>query len=172
MLKALLVGTALTLAAAAPSIAQNTPATPSQPQRPAPPAAQPTTPPMTSPQSPALQNPGATAPARMEGSHLIGLSVRNSANESIGSIDDVLVDADGRVRQVVVSVGGFLGIGDRKVAIGWDQLRFDRQRDIAMVNLTKDQVRAMPEYRADRAGTAPVQPSRTAPNPAPGTRQP
>ena len=169
MLKALLLGTALMLAAAAPSLAQNTPLTQPGTTRPTtpPPAAQPTTP-------PAQQ--GTSAPARMEGSHLIGLTLRNNANESIGSIDDVIVDRDGRVRQVVVSVGGFLGIGERKVAIAWDQLRFER--DVAMVNLTKDQLRAMPEYRASRTtpNTAPAPgttpPSRTAPNPAPGTRQP
>ena len=180
MLKTLLLGTALTLAAAAPSLAQNTP--PAQPGTTRPttpaPALQPTTPP--APQ-------GTSAPARMEGSHLIGLTLRNNANESIGSIDDVIVDRDGRVRQVVVSVGGFLGIGEHKVAIAWDQLRFDQARDVALVNLTKDQLRAMPEYRASRAqpsttpNTAPnaapttpgtTTPSRTAPNPAPATRQP
>ena len=176
MLKTLLLGTSLMLAATAPSLAQNTP--PAQPGTTRPttpaPALRPTTPP--APQ-------GTSAPARMEGSHLIGLTLRNNANESIGSIDDVIVDRDGRVRQVVVSVGGFLGIGEHKVAIAWDQLRFDQARDVAMVNLSKDQLRAMPEYRATRTmpNTAPnaapgtpgaTTPSRTAPNPAPGTRQP
>jgi hypothetical protein len=138
MLKALLVGTALMLATAAPSLAQNT-----QPSQ------RPTTPPAaTQPLTQPAQQ-GTQAPTRLQGSHLIGLTLRNSANESIGSIDDVLVDPDGRVRQVVVSVGGFLGIGDRKVAIAWDQLRFDAAHNVAMVNLTKDQVRAMPEYRAN-----------------------
>jgi hypothetical protein len=103
-----------------------------------PPAAQPTTPPAQAQPS---------TPATAANAHLIGLTLRNGANESIGSIDDVLVDADGRVRQVIVGVGGFLGMGERKVAIAWDQLRFDRARDAAIVSFTKDQVRAMPEYR-------------------------
>jgi hypothetical protein len=38
-------------------------------------------------------------------------------------------------------------MGERKVAIAFDQLQFDRARDVAIVNFTKDQVRAMPEYR-------------------------
>jgi hypothetical protein len=179
MLKALLLGSALTIAAAAPSLAQSTPPTQpgtTQQRQTAPPA---TTQPRTQ---------QGTTPARIEGSHLIGLTLRNSADESIGSIDDVIVGRDGRVRQVVVSVGGFLGIGDRKVAIGWDQLRFDANRDVAVVNLTKDQLRAMPEYRARDAmqnNTAPspatgVAPGVAAPgtapraptNPAPATRQP
>jgi hypothetical protein len=161
MLKALLLGTALTLAVAIPSIAQNPPATT------APPAAQPATPPSTLPRPatppaaaqpttpPAAQAQPTTPPAQAQpaapvaaaNAHLVGLTLRNSANESIGSIDDVLVDADGRVRQVIVGVGGFLGMGERKVAIAWDQLHIDRARDTVTVNLTKEQVRAMPEYR-------------------------
>jgi len=162
MLQALLVATALALSAAGPSFAQTSPA-PTSPATPAQPGTQRMAPP--------AQGRAATAPARVEGSHLIGLRVRNGANESIGEIDDVIVDRDGRVRQVVVSVGGFLGIGERKVALGWNQLRFDANRDVAMVNLTKDQLRAMPEYRAARAtpGTAPAAGSS---NPPPATRQP
>ena len=194
MRSAVIAGVAL-IVTALPSFAQNT--NPTQPGAATPPAMQPQTPPATQPATPpALTQPATppaaqrtapavpsaqAQPARMEGSHLIGLTLRNPANESIGEIDDVIVDADGRVRQVVVGVGGFLGIGEHKVAIAWDQLRFDR--DVAMVNLTKDQLRAMPEYRATRTmpNTAPnaapgtpgaTTPSRTAPNPAPGTRQP
>jgi hypothetical protein len=157
MLKALLLGTALTFAVAIPSIAQNAPGATGQPgttqpgtiqpgtlPRPTtPPAAQPTTPP-TQAQPTQAQT---STPATVASSHLIGLTLRNSANESIGDIDDVLVDADGRVRQVIVGVGGFLGMGEHKVAIAWDQLRFDRAHDVATVSFTKDQVRAMPEYR-------------------------
>jgi hypothetical protein len=160
MLKALLLGTALTFAVAIPSIAQNTPGATTQPGTTQPGTTQPgTTPTLPRPATPPAAQPTApstlsqptqaqpAAPATVAASHLIGLTLRNAANESIGSIDDVLVDADGRVRQVVVGVGGFLGMGERKVAIAWDQLRFDRTRDVAIVSFTKEQVRAMPEYR-------------------------
>jgi hypothetical protein len=164
MRSAVIAGVAL-IVTALPSFAQNT--NPPQPGAATPPAMQPQTPPATQPATPpaltqpatppaaqrtAPAAPAASAqPARIEGSHLIGLTLRNPANESIGEIDDVIVDADGRVRQVVVGVGGFLGIGEHKVAIAWDQLTFDATRDVAVINMTKDQLRAMPEYRADRA---------------------
>ena len=170
-----LAGAAL-IALAVPSFAQNT--NPSQPGTRTPPAAQippampaqpstpnaqlpraPTTPPSaTRPATPAAPMAHQGEPARMAGSHLIGLTLRNTANESIGDIDDVIVDRDGRVREVVVGVGGFLGIGEHKVAIAWDQLQFDANRDVAVVSMTKDQLRAMPEYRADRLrnNTAPA----------------
>ena len=117
----------------------------------------------------------------MTGSHLIGLTLRNPQNESIGDIDDVIVDRDGRVREVIVGVGGFLGIGEHKVAIAWDQLQFDANRDVAVVNMTKDQLRAMPEYRADRTrnnnntpatGTTPPVATPPARNTTPGTTTP
>ncbi len=152
MMKALLLGTALTFAVAIPAIAQNAPGTTgqpgtTQPGTATPPAARPMTPPaQAQPTTPPAQAQPAT-PATVAASHLIGLTLRNAANESIGSIDDVLVDADGRVRQVVVGVGGFLGMGERKVAIAWDQLRFDRARDTVTVSYTKDQLLALPEYR-------------------------
>jgi hypothetical protein len=180
MLKALLVGTALTLAAAVPSHAQNAPVT--QPGQ-AIPSAQPAQPPRPATTTPASTTPNA-ATVRTDASHLIGLALRNTANESIGNIEDVIVDADGRVRQVIVGVGGFLGIGQRKVSLRWDQLRFNQDRQGAVVNVTKDQVRAMPEYR--QAATPPASsntPTMNTPattpnrapatiNPAPATRSP
>jgi hypothetical protein len=177
MRSALVAGIALTLAATAPALAQNT--TPGQPapgtttQPPAaqpatPPAAQPATPPAARPATPA---PGTQAqPAQIEGSHLIGLTLRNSANESIGEIDDVIVGSDGRVTAVVVGVGGFLGIGEHKVAIAWNDLRFDTNRDVAVVSMTKEQLRAMPEYRADRNRNTNTMPAARNPaNTAPAT---
>jgi hypothetical protein len=142
---------------ATPPAAQIPPAMPAQPSTPnAQPA--PTTPPAARPATPVAPAAQQGEPARMAGSHLIGLTLRNTANESIGEIDDVIVDRDGRVREVIVGVGGFLGIGEHKVAIAWDQLRFDANRDVAMVNMTKEQLQAMPEYRADRLrnNTAPA----------------
>jgi hypothetical protein len=107
---------------------------------------------------------------------LIGLDLKNAQNESIGEIDDVVVDADGRVQQVVVSVGGFLGVGARSVAIAWSDVHFDAQRETATVNMTKDQLAAQPEFqrhRAESTTTTPAAPPRPAPampaTPAPRT---
>jgi hypothetical protein len=160
MRSALIAGVAL-VALALPAVAQNTnPSTTNPP----PAATQPTTPPASRTAPPLTTTQPSATPARMEGSHIIGLTLRNNANESIGDISDVIVDRDGRVREVVVGVGGFLGIGEHKVAIAWDQLHFDANRDVAVVNMTKDQLRAMPEYRApDRTRTAPPATTTTPP---------
>lgn len=57
-------------------------------------------------------------------SKLVGLSVYNDNNESIGSINDLLTDRSGNIRAAVIGVGGFLGIGSHLVAIPFDKIKF------------------------------------------------
>ncbi len=57
-------------------------------------------------------------------SKLIGLKVYNNSNESIGSISDLLTDKNGAIKAAVIGVGGFLGVGEHLVAVGFDQLKF------------------------------------------------
>src|SRR5437764_292367 len=57
-------------------------------------------------------------------SKLVGLSVYNDNNESIGAINDLLTEKDGKIKAVVIGVGGFLGIGEHLVAIPFDQVKF------------------------------------------------
>jgi sporulation protein YlmC with PRC-barrel domain len=57
-------------------------------------------------------------------SKVVGLNVYNDNNESIGSINDLLMDKSGNVKLAVISVGGFLGVGARLVAVPFDKLKF------------------------------------------------
>jgi sporulation protein YlmC with PRC-barrel domain len=91
----------------------------------------------------------------LSASNLIGLNLRNSANETIGEVKDIVLGADGKVSDVIVGVGGFLGMGERYVAISWDQLRMTRANDSRVqgeVGYTRDQLREMPTWRQDRDG--------------------
>ncbi|MBU0724111.1 MAG: PRC-barrel domain-containing protein [Alphaproteobacteria bacterium] len=85
---------------------------------------------------------------------LIGATVTNSADENVGDVDDVVLGADGQVKYVVVSVGGFLGMGDRLVAMNWNELKLDRAENEFRVNHTKDQLKNAPEYKREKAGAA------------------
>ncbi|CCE04980.1 conserved exported hypothetical protein [Bradyrhizobium sp. STM 3843] len=60
-------------------------------------------------------------------SKLSGVKVYNNNNENIGSIDDLLTDKEGKIKAVVVGVGGFLGMGQHLVAIPFDQVKFSDQ---------------------------------------------
>ena len=57
-------------------------------------------------------------------SKVVGLSVYNEKNESLGSINDLLMDKSGNIKAVVVGVGGFLGVGEHLVAIPLDKIKF------------------------------------------------
>jgi len=57
-------------------------------------------------------------------SKLVGLSVYNDNNESLGSINDLLTDKNGSIKAVVIGVGGFLGVGEHLVAVPFDKIKF------------------------------------------------
>lgn len=87
-----------------------------------------------------------TVETGFRGSKLIGASVINDANDSIGKIDDLIVSIDGKTPYVVLSVGGFLGIGERLVVVSYDSLRFADSK-VVLPGGSKDQLRALPEFK-------------------------
>ena len=91
----------------------------------------------------ATMAPAATADTRK----LIGRNIRNAAGETIGEIKSIYINKDGKVDSVMVSVGGFLGVGDREVRIAWSDLKITDNGEKVMVNMTKDELKAKPEYR-------------------------
>lgn len=91
----------------------------------------------------------ADAQGRIYLSSLNGTDVINGNGDKIGEVEDVLVDKDGRP-QLLVSVGGFLGIGERDVLVPWDQLKVqqtDRENVVVSLPMTKEQLKAIPEYK-------------------------
>lgn len=80
---------------------------------------------------------------------LTGADVRDASDASIAEVQDLVLTADGQVTDVVLDVGGFLGIGAKRVAIPMDQLTVAQAEGGAVrlwVNMTKDQLEALPEY--------------------------
>jgi len=63
-------------------------------------------------------------PNMMRASQLVGIDVYGSDNQKIGDVDEVLVDRDGKIQAVIVGVGGFLGIGQKDVAIPYNQVQW------------------------------------------------
>jgi hypothetical protein len=101
-------------------------------------------------QTPEAAEPSVTILGSRQAQSVLGKDVRSSANENMGRIVDVIVDRAGRVRAAVIDFGGFLGVGSRKIAVDWSALSFaseDSKRDIVTLELTRDQVKAAPEYK-------------------------
>jgi hypothetical protein len=78
-------------------------------------------------------------------SKVIGNSVLNDANETIGKIDDLLVTRDGKEPYVVLSIGGFLGMGTHMVVVRYDSLKFEDNK-IVLPGGTKDGLKMLPAF--------------------------
>ena len=142
--------------------------------------------------APAASSTGSTESSSFQGnwraSKVVGLSVYNDKNESVGSINDLLTDKNGKIVAVVIGVGGFLGVGEHLVAVPMDKVKFATEPvaytgtasttntgpsstnktsttttgaapaattskpnpwypDHAVFNATKDELKAMPEFK-------------------------
>jgi len=74
--------------------------------------------------APAAMSDTSTLKGNWRTSKLVGLSVYNDKNESLGSINDLLTDKNGDIKAVVLGVGGFLGVGEHLVAVPLDKVKF------------------------------------------------
>jgi hypothetical protein len=119
-------------------------------------------------QQPAASPPNAAAPARddeknkaekagvpatvVDGEQLesvLGIEAFSSNDEDMGRVVDIIVDRTGQIRAAIIDFGGFLGVGSRKIAVDWRSLHFDpKKAGAVVVDLTKDQLRVAPVYKA------------------------
>ncbi len=79
-------------------------------------------------------------------SKVLGASVVNEAGDTVGKIDEIIVGSDGKAPFVVLSVGGFLGVGDKLVVLPYEQMRTDGKK-IMLPGATKDSLKALPEFK-------------------------
>lgn len=159
MLKSIVLAAFLTCGALS-AYAQTAPTQPTSPS--------PTAPPAAAPAERTVSTGDFNASGDMAVSALLGTKVRDTNKESIGKIDDIFVDKDSKITVVVISVGGFLGVGSKDVAVKWGDITFG-QEDTSVVlttSLTKDALMALPDYtKVERRKTAPPE-TATAPPPS------
>jgi sporulation protein YlmC with PRC-barrel domain len=80
-------------------------------------------------------------------SKLIGANVVNDKNESVGKIDDIIID-NNNVMFAVLQVGGFLGLGSRLVAVPYDSLKVaDDGKKVELPGATKDELKKLAEFK-------------------------
>jgi sporulation protein YlmC with PRC-barrel domain len=82
-------------------------------------------------------------------SDLIGMDVYNLNNEAVGEVEDLVLDNGKNVKGIVISVGGFLGLGERNVAVQPGSVLIRRQGDAerAVINTTKETLKNAPEFK-------------------------
>lgn len=85
-------------------------------------------------------------------SSIIGGSVYSPANESIGDVNDLVVKTTGEIEAVVVGVGGFIGIGEKDVAIALNRFTMEPTPDLSstklVLNATKEELEAAPAFKS------------------------
>jgi sporulation protein YlmC with PRC-barrel domain len=98
----------------------------------------------------------------------IGSTIYNQADENVGDVNDLVIGQNGQIDAVVVGVGGFLGIGEKKVAIPFSavQAATDADGNVKLVvQLSKDDFNKAPEFmtladlKAKQSAPAPAAPS-------------
>jgi sporulation protein YlmC with PRC-barrel domain len=95
-------------------------------------------------------------------SDLIGATVKNPEGESLGSIQELVLDPkDAKIKNAVVSVGGLLGIGARSVAIPWQEVTPQSDGKAVVVAVGKEELQSAPEWKkpveeAQAPGRAPA----------------
>jgi hypothetical protein len=89
-------------------------------------------------------------PTLMGADTLIGNDVYNTADESLGSIKELMIDmTSGKINYAVLSYGGFLGMGDRLFAVPWQALKLDTINKRFTLNVSKDQLKDAPGFDKD-----------------------
>ena len=80
-------------------------------------------------------------------SDVIGMTVNNLQNEKLGKVDDLAVDVEsGRIVQVILSTGGFLGIGDSLTAVPPGALHHDVANKVIHLDASKEKLKTAPKF--------------------------
>ena len=96
---------------------------------------------------PAIADAAAFSGLAVKTANIIGTRVVNRQNEDMGEIDEVVIDVfNGRVAYLVLSFGGFLGIGDKLYAVPWKALQYDNELQVYVLNMTQDQLGRAPGF--------------------------
>lgn len=84
----------------------------------------------------------------MQSSYLIGADVKTTGDEEVGPVEDLIIDKDGQIVAIVVGVGGFLGLGEKRVAIGWDDVTMSGSSDELELQIesTREALTSAPEF--------------------------
>jgi sporulation protein YlmC with PRC-barrel domain len=81
-------------------------------------------------------------------SKLVGVDVYNDANEKIGDISEIILDKSGTVANVIIGVGGFLGMGEHYVAVAYDKLKWVNE-PVRSASTASDRPAAAPATSVD-----------------------
>ncbi len=82
------------------------------------------------------------------GTDFVGTPVVTKDKQQIGKISNLVFDHTGHIELAVIGIGGFLGIGEKEVAVPFESLKGDKvnDKDVFLIDATKEEVKAAPTY--------------------------
>jgi hypothetical protein len=97
---------------------------------------------------------------------VLGKKVRGTKGEELGRLVDILADDRGRVRVAIIESGGFLGVGNRRVAVDWSLLKFhpDSNDSYVMLAASAQDLQGTPEYKDSHQPVALMAPNDSPPS--------
>jgi sporulation protein YlmC with PRC-barrel domain len=103
---------------------------------------------------------------------ILGKEVKGPKGEDLGRVVDVLADASGRVRIAIIDFGGFMGVGDRRIAVDWPLLRFnpDGGDPSLLLSVGIEQLKAAREYKGSLHPETLMEPESSGTSPAASNR--
>ncbi|GGI93594.1 hypothetical protein GCM10007966_22750 [Legionella impletisoli] len=86
----------------------------------------------------------------VKANEVVGVEVRNHHDEDLGKVEALMLDKiTGQVQYVVLSFGGFLGMGDKLFAMPWDIFSYDDDEDCFRINVDKEKLKNSPGFDKD-----------------------
>ncbi len=83
--------------------------------------------------------------------HVIGVKVQNPQSENLGEIEEIILEkVSGKVRYLVLSFGGFLGMGDKLFALPWNAIHYNPEQDAFILNISKEKLKNAPGFNKDQ----------------------
>jgi hypothetical protein len=109
-------------------------------------------------------------------SKVVGATVVNDANATVGTVDDLIVTPNEKVPYAVLSVGGFLGMGSKYVVVPFNELQIS-SKQITLPGATKDSLTGLPAFKYNTStstadANTPVNPPNAAVNANPNSTKP
>lgn len=86
----------------------------------------------------------------VKSTEVVGVGVKNPKKESLGEIEEVMLDKrSGRAAYVVLSFGGFLGMGEKLFALPWNAISYDQNEDCFILDRSKESLKNAPGFDKD-----------------------
>jgi sporulation protein YlmC with PRC-barrel domain len=90
------------------------------------------------------------AETQISANDYIGKPVYNAEDKSIGDVNDLIMEEDGGIVAAVIGVGGFLGIGEKSVAVPWNQLQAGQEPQTFVMNIDRQTLEQAPAVKPEQ----------------------